>query len=170
MTLLTNELKNHHPNNGKIEWIGLRKSENNTVLNVETAELLSGHGLVGDKAGQRKGGKRQVTLIQAEYLAVIASFLKRKSISPQELRRNIVVSGINLAILKGSKVQINDAVLGITGSCAPFKKMEQVFGFGGYNAMRNHGGVTAVVENGGVVSVGDKMEVLAGEDVQRRLL
>ena len=48
--------------------------------------------------------------------------------------------------------------------------MEQVFGFGGYNAMRNHGGVTAVVEKGWVVSVGDEMEVLAGEDVQRRLL
>jgi len=165
-----NELKKHFPCNGNIEWIGLRKPESNAILNVISAELLAGHGLVGDKAGRRKGGRRQVTLIQAEYLDVIASFLNRKSILPAELRRNIVVSGINLAILKGYKVQINDAVVEITGNCAPCKKMEQVFGFGGYNAMRNHGGVTAVIEKGGVICVGDEMQVLDGEPTQDRLL
>lgn len=156
----TDKLREHFAANGKVEWIGLRKLEGRAVADVNSAELLAGHGLVGDKAALRTAGKRQVTLIQAEYLPVICSFLKRKSISYQDLRRNIAVSGINLGILKGFRLKINDARLAITGDCAPCEKMEQALGFGGFNAMLNHGGVTAVVEKGGVIHVGDEIEVL----------
>ena len=168
--LNVNELKKNFTISGNIEWIGLRKTEGNLVNNVNSAELLTDHGLVGDKAAHRRGSKRQVTLIQAEYLAVIASFLNRKSILPQELRRNIVISGINLGILKGYKIRLNEAVLVITGNCAPCKKMEEILGFGGFNAMRNHGGVTAVVDKGGVIRVGDEVVVLTEEPTQTRLL
>ncbi len=168
--LTVNQLKKHFTMTGKIEWIGLRTSACNTVLRVNCVELLAGRGLVGDKTAQRRGSKRQVTLIQAEYMPVIASFLNRKSISPQVLRRNIVVSGINLGILKGYKIQLNEAVLVINGNCAPCKKMEKALGCGGFNAMRNHGGVTAVVDKGGVIRVGDEVVVLTEESVQNRLL
>ena len=164
--LNVSELKKNFTLSGSIEWIGLRKSEGNLVNDVDTAELLIDHGLVGDKAAQRRGSKRQVTLIQAEYMPVIASFLNRKSILPQELRRNIVVSGINLGILKGYKVQLNEAVLVITGNCAPCKKMEDILGFGGFNAMRNHSGVTAAVDKGGVIRIGDEVVVLTEDPTQ----
>ncbi|MCZ6564948.1 MAG: MOSC domain-containing protein [Gammaproteobacteria bacterium] len=168
--LTVDELKSHFPSHGKIEWIGLRKPEDRIILTVSCAELLLDHGLVGDKSGLRGGGKRQVSLIQAEYLPVIASFLNRVSISPQELRRNIVVSGINLGILKGHTLKLKDAELKITGNCAPCKKMEQVLGYGGFNAMRNHGGVTALVKKGGVIRVGDEVEVLMEDATHARLI
>ncbi len=152
-------MKNRFANTGKITWIGLRRTGRGSILEVASAELLAGHGLVGDKAGQRTGSNRQVTLFQAEHLAVIASFLNKKSIHPGELRRNIVVSGINLGALKGYRIQVQDAVLVIMGDCAPCKKMEQVLGFGGFNAMCNHGGVTAIVEKGGVISISNKVKI-----------
>ena len=156
--------------NGIIEWIGLREIDNECVKVVKTAELLVDHGLVGDKAGKRKGSRRQVTLIQAEHLNTIAAFLGKETIEPEDLRRNIVVSGFNLSVLKGSSIKICDAILTITGNCAPCHKMEEKLGYGGYNAMRNLGGVTAIIEKGGLISVGDEVEVLSTDTAQGQLL
>ena len=69
------------------------------------------------------------------------------------------MSGLNLSILGKHHLKINDAVLEITGNCAPCKKMEEALGYGGLNAMRNHGGVNAVVKKGGLISVGDAIKV-----------
>jgi MOSC domain-containing protein YiiM len=38
--------------------------------------------------------------------------------------------------------------------------MEEVFGEGGYNAVRGHGGITARVIEPGVVEIGDSLERL----------
>ena len=154
-----NELKTHFSRPGTIEWIGLRAKKNKEIKQVDIAELLLDHGLVGDKAGQKPGGKRQVTIIQAEYFPVIESLLNIYKISPEILRRNIVISGLNLSVLLRHSLKINDAVLEITGNCAPCKKMEEALGFGAYNALRNHGGINAMVRKGGVIRVGDKVEV-----------
>ena len=166
----TELLKENFPYEGKLEWIGLRSSSTNKINEVAIAELLQGHGLVGDKAGQISGGKRQVTLIQAEYLPVIAAFIKEDTIHPHVLRRNIVVSGINLGILNGCKLKINQAVLEVTGNCAPCAKMEIALGKGGYNAMRNHGGVNAKVLKGGVIKTGDTVQILQDQPMQSTLL
>lgn len=154
-----NELKANFYQTGKIEWIGLRPAKSRDIVQVDSAELLLDHGLVGDKAGQKPGGKRQVTLVQAEYFPVMESLLGGIKINPETLRRNIMVSGINLSVLLRHSLIINDAVIEVTGNCAPCKKMEQTLGFGAFNAMRNHGGVNAVVKNGGIINVGDEIKV-----------
>lgn len=153
------KLKTHFPNTGKIEWIGLRTTKNKEVIQVDTAEALYDHGLVGDKSAQKAGSKRQVTLIQAEYFTVMESFLHKKKILPETLRRNIVVSGINLSVLLKECLKINDVIFEITGNCAPCKKMEEALGCGAFNAMRNHGGINAVVKKGGIIRIGDVVEV-----------
>ena len=168
--LKTTAYKKHFPHNGKIEWIGLRQVSSRTITEVKTAELLVGHGLAGDKAGKHRESKRQITLIQAEHLPVIASFLKRESVAPFELRRNLVISGINLSILKNYKLRINHAVIEITGNCAPCQKMEQALGFGGYNAMRLHGGVTASVIKGGIIRVGDELQVVEQQSTRASII
>lgn len=154
-----NELKANFPQSGRIEWIGLRATKSREIVQVDSAELLLDHGLAGDKAGQKPGGKRQVTLIQAEYFPVMESLLENIKITPEKLRRNIVVSGINLSVLLRRSLKINDAVIEITGNCAPCKKMESTLGFGAFNAMRNHGGINAVVRKGGVINIGDEIKV-----------
>jgi MOSC domain-containing protein YiiM len=73
------------------------------------------------------------------------------------LRRNIVVSGINLLALKDKQFRVGGAVLAFSGLCHPCSKMERELGPGGYNAMRGHGGITARVVSAGSVSLGDPL-------------
>ena len=71
------------------------------------------------------------------------------------LRRNVVVSGINLVALKNARVRVGSALLEIVGPCQPCSRMEEAVGPGGYAAMRGHGGMTARVLEGGALAVGD---------------
>lgn len=82
-------------------------------------------------------------------------------VRPEQLRRNIVVSGINLLALKNQSFQLGEAVLESTGPCHPCSRMEEALGAGGYNAMRGHGGITARVISPGNVQVGDKCVVVS---------
>ena len=101
-----------------------------------------------------------VTLIQKEHIDAVASILKRDVIDPALLRRNIVVSGINLAALKQNEFQIGEVVLFGTGNCPPCSRMEENLGCGGYNAMRGHGGITAKVITRGTIRCGDKVSLV----------
>ena len=93
-----------------------------------------------------------------EGLCAIAGFLGRDAVSPEEVRRNLVVSGINLMALKERRMRVGSALLEVTGECHPCTRMEVILGPGGYNAVRGQGGVTARVVTPGVVRVGDAVE------------
>ena len=140
--------------NGKVEWIGVRpeRRENVKILNQVDLHLT---GLVGDHYANP--GKRSVTLIQKEHLPTIAMLAGRKVIKPELLRRNLVISGINLLGLKNMRFQIGTAILEGTGICAPCSRMEETLGTGGYNAVRGHGGITAKVIDPGTICTGDSV-------------
>lgn len=136
---------------GAVAWIGLRPARRAAMRSVEVAQIMQA-GLDGDRA---RAGKRAVTLIQAEHVPAIASYLGRDAVPPEVLRRNIVVRGLNLASLKGREVAVGDAVLAITTICAPCSRMEEALGHGGYAALRGHGGWCAQVIRPGRVALGD---------------
>jgi MOSC domain-containing protein YiiM len=146
---------------GKITWIGLRPARRTPPAVVDTALAVPGQGLEGDRYASRNGGKRQVTLIQAEHLAAIASYLGVERIDPALLRRNIVTQGINLLALKGKRFRIGAAVFAYSGECHPCSRMEEHLGTGGYNAVRGHGGITAQVLEGGEIHTGDAIAALS---------
>ncbi len=147
---------------GKVEWIGLRPARRQPLVACEEVVASPEAGLVGDHYSG-ESGKRQVTLIQAEHLEAVASFLGKPGIDPALTRRNIVVRGINLLALQGRRFRIGSAVLEATGLCHPCARMEENLGRGGYNAMRGHGGLTARVVRGGLIRRGDEVALLANE-------
>jgi MOSC domain-containing protein YiiM len=141
---------------GVVTWIGVRPARKAQLRPVEVIEIDTAEGLLGDHYVGRNR-KRQVTLIQSEHMAAIASYLGRDRVSPLELRRNIVTRGINLLALKDAQFRIGDAVLEMTEECHPCSRMETAFGPGGYNAVRGHGGITARVLESGQVRLGDSI-------------
>ncbi len=145
---------------GCVEFIGIAQASRGSIQKQASVRIVIG-GIEGDHHCRPAGNsKRQVTLIQAEHLPVVAALLGVSSLDPTLLRRNIVLSGINLAALKYQTFQIGTAVLRGTGNCPPCSRMEENLGTGGYAAMLNHGGITAVVESEGIVTVGDTVAAL----------
>ncbi len=136
---------------GRVDWIGLRPDRRAAMQVVDRAGV-GPDGLTGDHGASRK---RAVTLMQAEHLAVVGAMLGQGPVAAEDLRRNILVAGINLAALKGRPLRLGGVVLRIVGPCAPCSRMEAALGPGGYSAMRGHGGWCAEVLEAGSVVRGD---------------
>ncbi|MFC6616406.1 MOSC domain-containing protein [Deinococcus radiophilus] len=178
--LTMHQLRAHLPRPGRLEWVGLRSARRAPVQSVPEAQIHPLVGLIGDHGKltpprlralgtetstegterpsspvRAERGKRQVTLIQAEHLPVIAALAGVDMVTPELLRRNLLVSGISLLALKDRRFWVGEVLLEGTGECHPCSRMEENLGPGGYNAVRGHGGLTARVIQGGWVRVGD---------------
>jgi MOSC domain-containing protein YiiM len=184
-------LRSTFPRPGRVEWLGLRPARRVTPVRVSEVEAHPLVGLIGDHSKTAPArltalsgkpdvaprpstpplaggpGKRQVTLIQAEHLPVIAALAGLNEVTPELLRRNIVVSGVPLLALKDARFQIGEVILEGTGECHPCSRMEENLGEGGYNAVRGHGGLTARVIVGGMIREGDTVTALSPALVSR---
>lgn len=163
MTSSTRQLLTAVPQVGRLDDILIRRAKHGEVVRVERAEVVDGLGLAGDHRATRRApdphSKRHLSLIQAEHLPVIGALLRRGPLDAVELRRNLVVAGINLASLRDRRFRIGSVVLEGTGPCHPCSRMEAALGVGGFQALRGHGGITARVVSGGTLSVGAAVEV-----------
>jgi MOSC domain-containing protein YiiM len=152
--MLFKELFDQYAQPGVVRWIGVCPDRRKPLLALSEVLAVETRGLKGDRYA-KVNGVRQVTLIQAEHLRAVSLILGREEIHPGLLRRNIVVSGINLISLKGRSFRIGEAIFEYSGECHPCSRMEENLGTGGYNAMRGHGGITAKIIEGGLIRIGD---------------
>jgi len=151
------ELHDTLPQQGRVDWIAVRPARGVAMQVVPQVRVDPAAGLDGDRyAGS--SGHRHLSLLQAEHLPVIAGVLGVEVIDPALLRRNFLISGINVLALKQKIVRIGAVLVEVTGACHPCSRMETQLGAGGYNAMRGHGGVTARLLEAGTIRVGDRVE------------
>lgn len=145
------ELRRSFVGPGRLDWIGLRPGRKQDLVPVSFVDVTC-DGLDGDRGS---AGKRAVTLIQAEHLPVIAALAGLPSVTAGTLRRNLVISGINLTALREFGLCIGPVRLEVTSPCAPCSRMQAALGPGGYSAVRGHGGWCCRVIEPGRIALGD---------------
>ena len=125
---------------------------------VERVIVTQQHGIAGDYRGAMRGGpyRRQVTLIEREGWDAAMSQVVRAL--PWEARRsNLLVEGIDLPKLRGSRLRIgSDVILEVTCETDPCERMEALArGLRAALTPDWRGGVCAFVVRGGTIAVGD---------------
>ncbi|MCB1843901.1 MAG: MOSC domain-containing protein [Halioglobus sp.] len=154
---------------GTLKWIGIRTERRAPMTQLSRVEALAGLGLAGDhRVSGKPGSGRQVTLISQEFIAQIQHFTGHKQIDPGLLRRNLVVSGINLNALRYQRFAIGEALFEAAALCHPCSRMETALGKGGVAAMLGHGGLCCRVLRSGWIAVQDRVSVHT-QDTQQEL-
>lgn len=146
---------------GKLEWIGLRTERRGPVVLVDSVMALAELGLEGDHRCEKiPGSARQVTIISREYLQQIANELGISTIDPALLRRNLVISGMDMDLLRFQCIQIGDAVFETSALCHPCSRMDAALGPGAKQAIMGRGGLCAKIVKTGRIAIGDKVVLL----------
>lgn len=141
---------------GRLEWIGLRSERRGEVRVVEHAQALVGLGIEGDhRCLKSSGSARQVTIISREFIQQISQQLGLAVIDPALLRRNLVISGMNLNLLRFQRLQIGEAIFETSALCDPCSRMDEALGKGAAAAMYGYGGLCARIIQGGNIAVGN---------------
>lgn len=161
MKTLTKLLSGYMPTapTGRVEWIGVRPERKTPIVELNQTVALEDRGLKGDRSALKASQSgRQVTLISAEDIQALAATMGKDAIDPAILRRNIVVSGINLHAMRYQKIRIGDALLEVGAHCHPCSRMEKALGKGGFLAMYMRGGYCCKVTQSGLISIGDAVQ------------
>lgn len=172
------ELTQQYASEGRIEAIVLRLARNEPAVVVGEARAEPGRGLLGDRRATavrsgRQSSKRELTLFQIEHLPIVANWCGLAELEPTRLRRNLLVSGLNLIGMRSPFPDTilewavgDEVIIQITGPCDPCSKMAAELGLGSYNALRGHGGMTARILSGGLIRVGDRVRLSAVNAVE----
>lgn len=147
---------------GRLQWIGLRPGHKQEMISVESTHAIARLGLEGDhRCSKTPDSGRQVTIISSEFIHIIETYTGLPNIDPSLLRRNLVVSGINLNALRHQQFRIGGALFEATALCHPCARMDQTLGRGGAAAMLGYGGLCAKVLESGEIRLGDLIQPVA---------
>jgi MOSC domain-containing protein YiiM len=136
-------------------YVGSRKGEGKT--SVESAELVSGHGLRGDSHAGRDPD-RQVSLFAAETLRRIRN--EGFEVSAESLSANLITENIDLDSLKpGARLRIGEAVIEIAEARKPCRSITKIDNRLPKRLYGQCGQVGRIVKSG-VARVGDEVEIM----------
>lgn len=147
---------------GVVEGLFTAEAAGAPMIAHETVQVIVGAGLVGDRyaAGsgtysQVPGGNRELTLIAAEALEMIAREFN-VSLTQAQCRRNIVTRGVNLDALYGKRFRIGAVECYGARECPPCGYIERLTGIAVLNrALSGRGGLRVDILSAGEIAVGD---------------
>jgi MOSC domain-containing protein YiiM len=132
------------------------------LVEVPNVECVAGHGLRGDRYFDfREDYKGQVTFFSAEVFEKLCAHFRIKDKPPGVLRRNVIVSGVDLLSLIGREFEIQGVRFRGTQHCAPCEWMETAFAPGAKQFLKDNAGLRAKILSDGTITVGDAKLVLA---------
>ena len=145
----------------KVIRLGIAKNNNQKIQEVESIELLSGKGVVGDRHFHENNDCRnQVTLIESENIDYYNNKFKT-NYSYLDFRRNVVTKGIELNNLVGKKLSIGSIKIEGHDLCRPCKHLEETLnGKDIIKEFLRRGGLRCEILTSGIINLQDKITIL----------
>jgi MOSC domain-containing protein YiiM len=139
-----------------------RAADDFPLVEVPSIECVAGHGVRGDRFyDYRDNYKGQITFFSFEVFERLAAHFGLTNKSPGAVRRNVLVSGIDLNELIGEEFSIQGVRLRGTAHCRPCYWLDQAITPGTEQFLEGNGGLRAQILSDGVIAVGDARLVLA---------
>ena len=143
-------------NEGPVVSLRLNVGERQPMVVVDTASLVAGLGIEGDRHATPRPERRdhQVLLMDEETLESL-------SLGPGVVRENVTTGGIDMAsVSAGQRLALGpEAVVEISKPCTPCARMDEVRP-GLQRELEGRRGMLAWVVQGGSVAVGDPIRRL----------
>lgn len=158
---------------GSIVSIHIAKDRGGELQPLDSAELLSGCGIKGDRhfAADGSHADSAVTLIESEQVELFNEYTGL-SIAPHDTRRQIVTRGVALNDLVGVRFRVGDVELEGVELCEPctymagrLKEMFSVTSLSPPEIVRgldHRAGIRARILNDGTIRVGDVVSSAGG--------
>ena len=147
---------------GRVELVTVVEESGDDPTVLAEVEAITGRGLVGDRYLLDEPGPHSdsnLTLIEREA----HEHLEQEGLAVEEpfLRRNLVVTGIELNPLVGKEFTVGEVLCRGTELCHPCHYLESITKPGVLKAMVLRGGIRAEILRGGVIRTGDEITVLS---------
>lgn len=137
-------------------WVGKGESPlQYGATSVASVDCLAGRGLRGDRYAEKPSNhKGQVTFLSWQTIGEIRRQFDLPDLPATVFRRNIIVSGLNLADLVGQRFCIQGVEFEGSEECRPCHWMDRVVGEGALAFMKENfrGGLRARILSDGVLS------------------
>jgi len=139
----------------RVEGIYLSETARRLPVAVDSARLVAGRGLQGDRYFLGKGSfshwrgtGRALTLVEAEAL-------EDAGLGFAESRRNVVTRGVDLNGLVGVRFRVGEVECMGRRLCEPCRHLEKLEGDGLMRSLAGRGGLRADVLSDGSIALGD---------------
>jgi MOSC domain-containing protein YiiM len=132
-----------------------REPDDYPLQEVDRIECVAGHGIRGDRFFDYKPNyKGQITFFSQEVFDRLSAAFPHAVKSPGVLRRNVIVSGIDLNALIGKEFALQGVEFRGTAHCKPCYWLDHAFAAGAEEALAGNGGLRAHILTGGWLTTG----------------
>lgn len=144
-----------------------RSADDYPLLEVSSIECIAGRGIRGDRFyDYDQNYKGQITFFSAEVFGDLVTHFGLTNKSAGVLRRNVIVTGMDLKSLIDREFVLQGVRFRGTGHCKPCYWLDQAFAPGTENFLRENGGLRAQILTDGTIAVGEA-ELVVSEEIRR---
>ena len=129
---------------------------NSPLIETQRIDCVAGKGLAGDRYfNHREDYKGQITFFSAEVFEKLCANFGINDKSIGVLRRNVIVSDIDLLSLIGCDFEIQGVKFHGTQHCAPCEWMDVAFAPGAKEFLKTNAGLRAKILTDGSITIGE---------------
>ena len=125
------------------------------IHNVQELQCVAERGLIGDRFFDHKENyKGQISFFSWDVFDQLRQAVHAPNAQPSAMRRNVLVSGLDLNELVGKTFEIQGLRFEGTEECKPCYWMDQAVGPGAEQFLKGRGGLRARILTGGTLRLG----------------